>query len=331
MSGPIIIPSDDAAEGVLLPLYRRKLMKLLGLGVTYTTTAAATDVYHLIIDRLADVETPLEALAGQHVYVATGPEAGHQTRVQSTGTHGPLGLLEIARPTTTAVGSGIEIELSGSLPAVSYGLWPSLNDVVNEALDALPIHKDHSFTWVAQQERYDLSGLAWRTFRREDVLDVYPPIPSGMTAAQTQARPISRGCWDVEYDGELPYLQFRDWCANDGETFFVKIRRPASTWILSGGSWGSSTTGLTSDSQSATYDVDTVVNVALPIACARLAGYWTEQTDLMLGAGNEAGALACERRAKRWADKKDTLAFGAALTRLHRGFRGTGAQRAGAR
>jgi hypothetical protein len=36
-----------------------------------------------------------------------------------------------------------------------------------------------------------------------------------------------------------------------GETFFIKVRRPADTWIKSGGVWGASTVGLSLDTDEA--------------------------------------------------------------------------------
>lgn len=317
MAGPIIVPSGSAPSSVVRSLYRRSLMKRLGPGVVYTTTSVSTEyeaLSHVIVARLINNEGSLERYAGRHLYVATGVQAGHQTCVLSAGSHGPSGLLEVTSPFTTALAAGVEIELSATLPAESYEEWPSLNEIVNETLDALPVHVDSDFTFVARQVRYDLSGLPWR-FRREDVLDVYPPIPSGFTAAQILARPISRGLWSVEYDGASPYLQLRTGFA-DAETFFVRLSRPASSYINSGSAWGDSSTGLTSDTQEALYDVDTVVDAALPIACERLETYWREQGD--------------DAKADRWMKRGDELATGALLARFHRSFQGNGIQRVGA-
>lgn len=319
MSGVIVIPGGTTPSGVALEQYRRATTKRIGRGVVYQTTAAATGAErrrHVVVSRLADDEIPLEGLAGLHLYVFDGDEAGHQTRVMSTGTHGPLGLLEMAKRTSTAIASGTTIELSGSLPAVSYLDWPAMNDCVNKALDSLPVHVDVPFEYVTQQVRYDLSDTIWPTFRREDVLDVYPPISSGMTAAQTVARPISRGNWSVEYDGESPWLQLHGWGANDGETFYVRMRRPASTWINNGG-WAASTSGLTADGQEALYDVDRVVAVAAPIACDRLESYWLDRGD--------------EAQAMRWAHKRQEIAGAAVLARIKGAFRSDGRQKVGAR
>lgn len=332
MAGPIIISASSTAAGVALPLYRRTLAKRLGPAAVYAVTTAATDAEarrHLTIGSLTDDEADPAAYAGHHAYVATGVEAGHQTRVLSTGTRGPLGLIQLARPTATVVAAGSEIELSAAMPSAAYGTWPTLNECVNEALDALPLVIDHDLTWVAAQVRYDLSDLAWRTFRRDDVVDVYRPIASGLTAAETLARPITRSAWSVQYDGEAPYLQFRGWGAAGGDTFFVRLRRPASSWINNGG-WGSSTTGLTSDTMAAVYDVDTVVNVALPIACGRLERYWQERAERLLDAGDEPGAAVAAKRAARWAERRAEDGRGSAYARWYRGYRGDGRQRIGA-
>lgn len=318
MSGPIVVTSTSTPTGVSLPLYRRVLMRRLGPSAVYTTTGLSTTVdarRHVLCDRLIDGAARSTAFDGRHLYVASGNEAGHQTCVLPGGYIGALGLLQVQHRFSSALASGSEIELSGSLPAKQYGDWPCLNDCINEALGSFVVHLDLAYTYVNQQIRYGLSDLA-RNFRREDILDVYPPLPDGYTAEQVRPRPIPRGGWSVEYDGEGPYLSL-PWGFTDGDTFFVRVRRLASNWINSGGAWGTSDTGLSDDTDEALYDVDTIVNTALPFACDRLESYHRQAGD--------------DRAADSWARKRERVGPASALTRFFRGVRTDGSLRIGAR
>lgn len=318
MSGPIVVSSVGVPNGLTQTTYRRLLGRRLARAyAVYTTTALPTtaDRRRLVqIDRLIEGAAPTSAWSGRHLYVATGTQAGHQTSVLPETFVGSLGMLAVGRRFAQPLAAGSEVELSGSLPARQYGDWPCLNDCINEALGSLPIHLVVAVQAVSGQARYPLSALP-RQFRRPDALEVLYPTPSLSEESVVHARRVRRTSWSIVYDGEAPYLDLVHGFGT-GQTFSVVMRRPASTWIKSGGAWGASSVGLTDDTDEAVYDAETVVNVALPIAIERLEGYYRERAD--------------QAEADAWAARRATAGLGSVAARFYAGHRGDGIQRVGA-
>lgn len=276
----IVVTSTSTPDGTALARIRRRLAAMLGRHGVFTTTAASAigDARRQILCSSLSSSVPGRGqFDGTYLYVVDGAQGeqngapGQQRQIVDGAYHGPIGSLLVDNPYTAALASGVTFELS-ELPAVPYlGIAVGLNTAIKEAAETLPVHVDLDLTFVTDQVRYSLTGLPF-PIRDGTIVDVYPPIASGHTAAETQPRPISRGAWSFDLDGEGPYLSLRHGFTA-GETFFVRVRRTAASWIKSAGTWGASTVGPVLSADEVLYDERTVATIAYPIALARLVAY----------------------------------------------------------
>lgn len=321
MPVPLIVPTTESgggASGTLrasLKAYRRALASALGPFGVYPITGAATggDAARAILSSgLADDQEARDYFAGSYAYVATGAQAGNQRTVLAESYEGPLGSLLVSSPFAAVLAIGSEVELSSPLPAKRHLNRIGLNDLVNEALRALPVI--HRVALVATSE--STTGQAAATYRLDSlpfpvrgVTEVYGPV----STANGLPRPTGQR-WSFRQDAHAPTLELTSPFAV-GKTFWVDLVRPADTWIKSGAAWGDSTVGLSGDSDLALYDVDTVVNQAKPLAYERLANLFPPDSK------ERAEYLLLARDAHRVAN----------WSRFYSSFRRQGGMRVGAR
>jgi hypothetical protein len=226
----------------------------------------------VVVSSLTDDEDMPDRYAGRHLYVATGAHAGRQTKVLSVGTHGQYGLLRVARPFTTALTSGITVELSASLPAEPYGDWDGLNPIIDDALAACWVRDRLSFTGDGANA-VALTGYEWLT-SPDQVIGVLDTIGS------STGNPIAAGTtWRIRSNGNTRTLE-NDIAYSTGTAYELDVYRPAHTLIkgASTGIWGAGD-GLTADGDAAAVPVYIVGTIGLAMAYQRLLAraQWDEQ------------------------------------------------------
>jgi hypothetical protein len=319
--GPVIVSTTSGSGGAVtstsLTSIRRALAWRVGPFAVVTTTTAPTgpDALRSVISTtLRDPVGAPGKFDNRYAYITTGANAGQSSRVFPGGFDGPSGTVMLSQPFLAELPVGSSVELLGPLPAVSDGDLFGLNDAIRLALFQLTIMIDMDLTAVAQQIRYPTTSFPW-TLRREDIVGVYRPLASGYTAAQSYPQMLNPGSWDFEYDGEAPYLVIPQGFTA-GETFFVRVKRPAATWVRTAGTWGGSTTGPVNETDEVAYDAEMIAAVALPICLERLIEHHR-------GMGEPAMIAHYEQRLAE-------TQLGAAMTRWFRGYRGNGKQRVGA-
>lgn len=315
MSAPYILPDAPATAvtGSTLTQYRRRLADELGmlaiLTVSSTPSTGTTpdaDRQVLAVGLQADGR-PEDDLDGRWLYVVDGVQAGEVRQVLSGTYDGPFGSFLVDRPFSSPLASGTEIEITDTLPAARYGMVTGMLEVLNVALEELPVRDRVSLSAVTDQLRYTVTGLP---FAVRKITNVYEP----RLDADDPLVPLPAG-WAYEQDASTPQLVLETAYAT-GKTLTLEIERPASTWISVAGTWASSSVGLANESDQALYDVITVVQQALPIAKRRMASLYPRGS-------KEREALRDEAQQDAWART---------LSRFYGGFRqGSGAVTVGAR
>lgn len=317
---PLIVPDSSSADadvdGLTLRTYRQRLARTLGYFATGTVTTQAASLEaerYVISSAIRSDSAPPEHWDGLYVSITSGAQVGECRKLIDGGYEGTNGVLTVEYPFAAALATGVTFEIA-ILPANAQMGCGGSNDIINEALEQLPIIDYVTFTATATDSgvpdtEYSLAGLSWPV---KDVKAVYYYRQSTTHDRRCE---MPRASWNVEQNAESPILSFRYPPANTGQTFEVKLHRPANTRIATAGVWGDSTTGLANDSDAALYDVLTVVTTARPIALQRMS--------LMYQRGSkERRDLEAEAATEQW---------NARVARFYGGFRGNGAQKVGAR
>lgn len=293
----VLPPVGSSTTGITLAQYRRSLADEVGrLAILMTTStpsiATTPDALRQILasEMQADGQLP-DSLDGCWVYVVDGAQAGAVRRILS-GTYdsGDASIL-VDRPFAAALASGTEIEITDTLPAKRYGLTIGFREVINTALETLPVPDRVDIDIVANQLRYSLAGYAWPI---KGLGGVYEPRASSDDPLIPTYQSVG-----LSFDADEPQLVLGSgFSTGTADEFTVELLRPATTWIRVGGSWIDSTTGLVNESDAALYDVKTVVVKAIPTAKERIARLYplgsAERSELLGEAENDhtRGALA---------------------------------------
>lgn len=255
MPGPLILgPSvSSVASGVSLRVARRDIADQIGeLAVVTVTTAASTSTspdaarQMISLGLQADGLDPLR-FDGFWAYVVDGDQAGEVRRVLGATYQGGWGDLLLDRPFSAPLAAGTEVELTDSLPAggTSGGRWLSIktiNDIIVEACKRLPVEAVISLTGDGTRS-LSLADYAF-VESAEDVDMLRDRYPGLASTDPTERSPYN---WEVRGDGATKTL-ITDLTYASGETVEVVVRRRAHTLVRVAGTWASSTTGPTNDS-----------------------------------------------------------------------------------
>lgn len=233
---------------VSLLSYRRAVMAELGPFVVNTTTTAASDAFGITCSSLVNANANASQFQNCWVYLnATGANLSACRQVATTAGYDPdTGAFTVARAFATVVSSGVSFEISSKLPAVTddlgvIGVREILNDVLRTMppIDLLPV------TGTTGQSAYDVTTTyPWLT-EKSQILGIYFQDTGDDYPVATNH------LWDWLYDADAPKLLLPTEPYQTGETFYVKARRPAHTWIKTGGTWAADTDGLQDDSDEA--------------------------------------------------------------------------------
>lgn len=298
----VVVPASTVAAGILRPLYRRALGAQLGPFGVYTTDGVATgdDARRQIVcSSLIDDAEDLTRLKGRYLYVATGTDDGRQTRILDTGYHGPIGYLEVSRPMTTALASGVEIEIS-TWPCDMYLDQNGLNQLVNEALARCTVESratfngngTRSYSLLDDETAIDMEQRAdavWDTF-------------AVATGDPTEAVPYTARVDTT--NGERTLVTGYSYA--DGETFDLRLLLAGNSLIKSGGAWGFSTTGLTDDTQAAAAPIHWVVAFGM-VKALDAQQEWIEQDETLSDATRTRRLALLATKRRRWAKTANVI------------------------
>jgi hypothetical protein len=234
---------------VSLLAYRRSIAVELGPFVVNSTTTAASDSVSFTCSSLVNANANAAQFQNCWAYLnaTTGANLSACRQIATDSGYDPdAGTFTVARAFSTAVTSGMGFEISSKLPAVTDDLGTiGVREIVNDVVSSMPPIDLLPVSGVSQSSAYDLTTLyPWLTEKSQilgiyfqDVTDDYP-LPTFHH-------------WDWLYDANSPRLLLPSEPFQTGETFYVKARRPANTWVKTGGTWAADTNGLQDDSDEA--------------------------------------------------------------------------------
>lgn len=296
MAGPIVLSGATVAAGILRPLYRRALGAQYGPFGVYTTDGVASGGEanrQIVCSDLIDDEEQADRLKGRYLYIATGDNAGFQTRVLSTGYHGPIGYAEVSRPLPTPCPSGIEFELS-TWPCDQYLDQKGLNQIVSpEALARCLV-----------EYRLSLTGNGTRSYSLlayEGYIDEPASVDAIYDAWTTAAgEPMELVPYAPRIDvtsGTRTLITRRAFATS--ETFQVRVLRSGSGLINTDGVWGTSSVGLTNDTQGALAPIPWVVSIGM-VKLLQIATEMVEQDETLSDATKARRLTLLMNRRAQW-------------------------------
>lgn len=232
-----------------LLVFRRDIQSEMGLFVTNTTTTGASDQVSFTCASLASANAADSYFKGGWVYLTdtTGPNLAAQRKIAASSGYDPdAGSVTVARAFSTAVTASTGFEVSIKVPAITDELGVrGVREFLNETMLALPPIDLLPVTGVTSQEAYDVTTTyPWLT-RRDQILGIYFQNPEDEVPKRTAYR------WDWRLDVDTPKLLLPSEPFITGETFYIKARRPALTWIETNGTWAADTDGLQNDTDEA--------------------------------------------------------------------------------
>lgn len=235
--------------GFSLLTYRRAIAAELGPLVVNTTTTSASDSASFTCSALVSANAAGGQFQGCWAYLnaSTGANLAAQRQVLNSGGYDPdNGSITVARAFSTSVTSGVGFEIHSRLPAVTDDLGVrGIREILNDTLMTIPPIDLLPMTAVTGQSAYDVTTTySWLT-ERSQIMGIYfqdtgddYPLETGVS-------------WDWQYDASAPKLLLPTEPFNTGQTFYIKARRPALSWIKTSGTWSEDADGLQNDTDEA--------------------------------------------------------------------------------
>lgn len=248
-------------------VYRRAIWPELGRHAILTTTSSgSTAATTLVCSGLINPNEEATRFEGMWVLGTQAPILGQQRAVLNSSGFAPTsGQVTVVSAFSTMVTSGVEFEVGSVMPAISTDENTSLLKITNDVLASQPPIDLLPITGVTTQVAYDLTtAYPWLT-ERSQIIGIYHQ-PTGLL------RPVPwGGGWDWRYDADAPRLDIIGASFNTGDTFYLQVHRPASTWIKTAGVWGADTDGLNNDSDEA-LPLLNLVKASVLAECYRILG-----------------------------------------------------------
>jgi hypothetical protein len=217
--------------------------------VVTATTTAASDLVSFTCASLVSSNANGGQFQGCWAYLfdSTGVNLSAQRSIQNSGGYdADAGSCTVSRAFSTTVTAGMGIEIVSKLPAITDDLGVrGIREITNNVLLNTPPVDLIPITGVTSQTKYDLSvTYPWLT-RKDSILGVYFQNPEDEYPRQTGYS------WDWISDADAPFLVLPSEPFRTGETFYLKVRRPAQSWIKTAGVWAADTDGLQDDADEA--------------------------------------------------------------------------------
>lgn len=175
-----------------------------------------------------------DALDTGWLYWSGGALLGEQRPIRRSGLDTSTGTITVATDFAATTPTGAEFEVhtrypvkrdDGSLLVAGY------QELINDALARLWVQDDLAVSGVAGQTRYLLDVSTYPFLAEtERILDVMDPLGTDNVKRSTQQG------WSVNDDPEAPELIVSGGFAT-GETFYLRVARPAWTRIKISGTW----------------------------------------------------------------------------------------------
>lgn len=238
---------------------------------TFATTSDGTST-SLICSKLANTRLAASELSDMWALIESGACAG-QVGTLKTLTRA-TGAVSFHNTLTTSVLSGVTFSLYRLLPPTRTDVLPGWLTVLNQSLRRLWVPDTISFSGTTGLIHYpvDTDAYPWWTDGGRIIAVRYP-----VTGADDVPRELPRQSWSWVSDGETRYLQIPSAPFRTGETFTVRVYRPANSRLkLNATAYAIINAGL------GTVTAATVVT----------GGYYTDTPGVAITGGGGTGATA---------------------------------------
>lgn len=249
----------------------------------YTATGGSTST--AIVGALisAASNAPTNAHNAEHIYNRT---TLLQRAVRQNGFAPSTGTITFD-PTATAVANGHVIELSslfptaGALSAAGPAGAPSYNGLIIRGLSKLLVPHRILLT-ITTGFTYSLAAYPWLDREARLVRVLEPGVTGGRARSADYRNPrLVLNAQSPSLELDAPYDS--DMVA-DGGQITLEVLRPATSWVLTSGTWAASTTGPVFDLEEVTADLNDATDVTVVEACRVLlkrqqgapSGRWQE-------------------------------------------------------
>lgn len=264
-----------------------------------TASSTSADGLSVVCSSLITSTTGLnQRYGGQWLFGIAGGSnealSGIQREISPTGYDATTGKLTVIRAFGSTPQTGHKWELYPRLPAIQDDKGKKgLREIINEALSFMVCEDEISIAGVTSQTKYQIDLTTYPWLRERNRLQAIR-MPRPNTNDLILEDPTY---WDLLPDGEKLYLQIRSGTFQTGETFFLKVQRPANSRLASGGVWtdqSSLEAGLSAQTDEAIPSINDVVAVARAIAFDYLsakgpddqAAWWAKKAEeASVGAG----------------------------------------------
>lgn len=287
--------------------HRQDLLKALGgdpSGVYTTTSAGSTST--LISTQFKSTLLPADYLDGCWVFVPTAT-APRQRRMPKSGLTVASGTLTVDDVFGSAIGSGVDFEVSARLPLVNEGPagmgGSSLMGCLNLGLGHLWVPGAETLALVTGQNAYSLAS--WAYIDRPERL-----VGVRQTGADGTSRIPTTRSWELRGDPddagyEIHFAQ--PFVFTGSQSVYLVTRQPADRKIRVGGTWTlvADGRGLSAESDESGVDLTTATTAALVFCYRALATRPGPQQQLYREL--YADQLAEARRLRFWDHTRDTL------------------------
>lgn len=248
---------------------RRAIAVELGPFVVSTTTTTASDLVSFTAATLVSGNACGAQFQHHWVYLnaATGANLAGQRQIATNSGYDPdNGSITVARSWSTTVTADVGFEIHSRMPAITDELGNvGIREVVNDTLMSVPAVDLLPVTGVTGQEAYDVTTTYSFLTEKSQILDVYFQDTTDEVPKPAHVR------WDWVLDVDTPKLLLPGEPYTTGQTFYLKVRRPAQSWIKTSGIWAADTNGLQNDTDEALSLLQVVRAQALS-TCYRMLG-----------------------------------------------------------
>lgn len=204
-------------------------------GNASTTSAGTTTT--LISTQLMLTGGDGDALDAGWVYWPAGTLIGQQRPIRRGGLDIATGTITVGTAFTASTPDASEFEIHLRYPitrSAGSRLIPGYREAINDAIRRLWFRDDLAVSAVTGQVRYLLDTATYPWLADEPgrrVLDVMAPLESDSVKRPSSCR------WRIDDEAEAPALIFESGGYNTGQTFYLRVARPANTRIKISSTW----------------------------------------------------------------------------------------------
>lgn len=287
--------------------YLHDLAEQCGEYGSFSTTSLGTTTT-LISTSFVNSTLSSTELTTMWVLCESGSNAGEVRRVTPSGLNTSTGTITVAEAFTNAVASGVTFSLYGHLPPFRRLNRAGYREAINQALRLISVQDVLTISGITGTEHYliNQAGYPWWT-APDRVIAVENPLDADGNL--TGELPYNQ--WDWRAVGELLYLHLPGAPYKTGESFTVRLYRPANTLLKVAGAWvdqTAQTSGLSGLTDEAIPDVADVTPVARHFAYNTMAKMRAPITETAEWLAERKVATRAARKVLRTAVPEDRTA-----------------------